>query len=74
MTLLFNKVRKVTENGRRKNGVKICDANRFLDWCNEREMNIIRTWSKHFTKKGIKHVVGRVDDRVSIWRDGMVRP
>ena len=73
MATLFNKIRKVREGGRRVDGVKICNATRFLDWCNEREMNIIQSWSEHFTKKGIRHVVGRIDDRVSIWRDGMER-
>ena len=74
MKFTFNKIRKVKESGRRVDGVKICAATRFLEWCRPGEMAIVQSWSEHFTKKGVKHVVGRIDDRVSIWRDGMVRP
>lgn len=73
MKVTFNKIRKVKESGRRVDGVKICDATRFLEWCRPGEMDVVRSWSEHFTKKGIRHVVGRIDDRVSIWRDGMER-
>lgn len=72
MNLLFNKIPKVKENGQTVKGVEICNRTRFLDWCSSREMDIVRTWSEHFTKKGVKHVVGRIDDRVSIWRNGDV--
>ena len=72
MKLLFNKIPKVKENGQTVKGVEICNRTRFLDWCSEREMNIVQSWSDHFTRNSIEHIVGRIDDRVSIWRNGDV--
>ena len=60
--------------GNRKwvNKVKICEENRFLEWCGEEDMDIVRSWSEHFTRKGVRHVVGKHLGGVSIWRMGMV--
>jgi len=62
----------VKESGRRKDGIRICAATRFLDWCDEEEIDIVESWSEHFTKKGINHIVGLCNGRASIWREGMV--
>ena len=51
--------------------VRVCEDTRFLDWCHEKDMDILVTWADHFQRKGIPHVAAKTFMGASIWKPDM---